>query len=120
MGISSFIESSPEGYESLLVSMVFASVEDSDNGLELLERFIEALILVLDEATSALDTSTEKALMDAVNQLSRDLTIVMIAHRISTIRRCDRVIQLSEGSVITNGSPQQSYLLNLRYRFLYL
>ena len=49
---------------------------------------------MLDEATAALDNATEQAVMDAVDILSRDLTIIMIAHRLSTVQRCDRVIRL--------------------------
>ena len=62
---------------------------------------------MLDEATSALDVDTEKALMTAVNQLSRDLTIVMIAHRLSTMQLCHRVIRLAEGAVSADGPPHQ-------------
>ena len=66
----------------------------------------QAQVLVLDEATSALDTATEQALMDAVNALSQDLTIVMIAHRLSTVERCDRVIRLTHGTVTADGPPE--------------
>jgi ABC-type multidrug transport system fused ATPase/permease subunit len=54
-------------------------------------------MLVFDEATSALDTATEAELMAAVNALSKDLTVVMIAHRVSTLNRCDRLIRVSQG-----------------------
>ena len=67
----------------------------------------QASILVLDEATSALDNATEQAVMEAVEKLSRELTIVMIAHRLSTVSRCDRVLRLERGVVVTNGPPQQ-------------
>ena len=66
----------------------------------------DSRVLVLDEATSALDTATEQALMDAVNALSEELTIVMIAHRLSTVERCDRVICLAQGTVAADGPPQ--------------
>jgi ATP-binding cassette subfamily B protein len=56
-------------------------------------------VLVFDEATSALDDVTEKALMDTLAGLSRDLTIIMIAHRLSTTAYCDRVITVSAGSL---------------------
>lgn len=56
-----------------------------------------APVLVFDEATSALDSATEDELMQSVNRLSNDLTIVMIAHRVSTLQRCDRLIQVSQG-----------------------
>jgi ATP-binding cassette subfamily B protein len=60
----------------------------------------QAPVLVFDEATSALDDGTEKALMDTLAGLSRDLTIIMIAHRLSTTAYCDRVITVSGGSLV--------------------
>lgn len=55
----------------------------------------EAQVLVFDEATSALDTETEAAVMGAIDSLSRDLTILIIAHRLSTVEGCDEVVALS-------------------------
>ena len=51
--------------------------------------------MILDEATSALDNETEKALIDALKMLKGRLTIIMIAHRLSSIEHCDRVIDLN-------------------------
>jgi len=56
-------------------------------------------VLVFDEATSALDNATEQAVMEAVEGLSRDLTLVMIAHRLTTVANCDRIIELETGTV---------------------
>ena len=56
-------------------------------------------ILVLDEATSALDTETETEVMKAVNGLKGDKTIIMIAHRISTIKNCDTVYEMKKGKL---------------------
>ncbi|MDB4638750.1 ABC transporter ATP-binding protein/permease, partial [bacterium] len=67
----------------------------------------QASVIVFDEATSALDADTEKAVMEAVEALSRDLTLVMIAHRLSTVQRCDRVIRLAKGSICADGPPQK-------------
>ncbi|MCK9488788.1 MAG: ABC transporter ATP-binding protein/permease [Xanthomonadales bacterium] len=64
-------------------------------------------VLVLDEATSALDTETERAIMDAVNHLSGQKTIVMIAHRISTVRRCDQIVVLESGQIKATGSHEE-------------
>jgi ATP-binding cassette subfamily B protein len=64
----------------------------------------QAPVLVFDEATSALDDATEKALMDTLAGLSRDLTIIMIAHRLSTTAYCDRVITVSGGSLSETAS----------------
>jgi ATP-binding cassette subfamily B protein len=62
-------------------------------------------VIVLDEATSALDTSTEEAVMEAVEGLSRDLTMVMIAHRLSTVERCDRIARVDQGMLLSCGPP---------------
>lgn len=64
-----------------------------------------ARILVFDEATSALDNSTEKSVMAAINSLSQDLTVIIIAHRLSTVQSCNRVIRLENGTVIADGPP---------------
>jgi ATP-binding cassette subfamily B protein len=63
----------------------------------------EAKILVLDEATSALDDTTEKAVMAAIDGLDEDLTVLIIAHRLSTLAGCDTVIELSQGKVLRTG-----------------
>lgn len=61
-------------------------------------------VLVLDEATSALDDETEQAVMDAVNNLGRELTIVIIAHRLSTLSKADIVYRLEKGKLHSQGS----------------
>lgn len=59
----------------------------------------KANILVLDEATSALDPETEAAVMESINQMSNDLTTIIIAHRLSTLASCDKIFKLNTGSV---------------------
>ena len=56
-------------------------------------------ILVLDEATSALDTETETAVMDAIDSLSGKKTLLIIAHRLTTIENCDIVYEIKDGKV---------------------
>jgi ATP-binding cassette subfamily C protein len=60
-------------------------------------------LLLLDEATSALDGATEEAVMDAVFGLGRERTLVVVAHRLSTVRRCDRIVVLQNGRVAARG-----------------
>ncbi|WP_018864895.1 ABC transporter ATP-binding protein [Thioalkalivibrio sp. ARh3] len=60
-------------------------------------------VLVFDEATSALDTATERAVMEAIESLSRSKTIILIAHRLSTVRACDQVAHLERGSFASVG-----------------
>jgi subfamily B ATP-binding cassette protein MsbA len=60
--------------------------------------------LVLDEATSALDTESERYVQDALDALMKDRTTLVIAHRLSTVEKADRIIVLSEGQIIETGS----------------
>ena len=64
-----------------------------------------ATVLVFDEATSALDDETEAELMIAIDGLSKDLTVIMIAHRLSTVRRCDKILKLHKGKVVAFDKP---------------
>ena len=61
-------------------------------------------VLILDEATSALDSQTEKAVMEAVNNLSKNITIILIAHRLSTVKNCDIIFKLDKGQLISQGT----------------
>ena len=63
-----------------------------------------ASVLVLDEATSALDDRTEASVMQSIDRLGDDLTIVMIAHRLSTLRKCDRIIRVADGRIVASGT----------------
>ena len=64
-------------------------------------------ILVLDEATSALDNQTEKAVMDALNNLKKEITIIIITHRLSTLKNCDRIFLLEKGELKNAGTFQE-------------
>ena len=59
----------------------------------------QADVIVFDEATSALDDETEKAVMESIDALDKDLTILIVAHRLSTVQKCDQIIELSDGVV---------------------
>lgn len=62
-------------------------------------------VLVLDEATSALDNATERSVMQAVTALHGSKTIIVVAHRLSTVAKCDRIFQLDGGKVVGMGTP---------------
>ena len=63
-----------------------------------------ASLLIFDEATSALDNATEQSVMDTIHGLDRDLTILIIAHRLTTVRHCDQIVMLENGQVAAIGS----------------
>ena len=60
-------------------------------------------LLILDEATSSLDTETELSVMEAINNLSKEITIILIAHRLNTVKNCDIIFQLDKGQLIRQG-----------------
>jgi ABC-type multidrug transport system fused ATPase/permease subunit len=64
-------------------------------------------ILILDEATSALDNLTEQAVMEAVNNLGSKITIILIAHRLSTVKNCDTIFLLEQGKLIGQGTYEE-------------
>ena len=63
----------------------------------------KANVIVFDEATSALDDDTEKSVMESINRLSDDLTILMIAHRLTTLQECDVIYRLDKGKIVDSG-----------------
>ena len=73
-------------------------------------------VLVLDEATSALDNLTEKAVMEAVNNLSHRKTILMIAHRLTTVKGCDRIVLMKAGRISGSGTYEELAGGNLEFR----
>lgn len=72
-----------------------------------------AKLLVFDEATSSLDNSTEKAIMNSIENLTPDLTVILVAHRLSTVRNCDRIFEMKGGELIKiykkNEFPEKNY-----------
>ena len=66
-------------------------------------------ILILDEATNALDNQTELAVMDALNNLGNEITIIMIAHRLETIKDCDIIIKIEKGCIVSCGSFEEVF-----------
>jgi HlyD family secretion protein len=76
----------------------------------------DAQVLVLDEATSALDGITEKLVMDAIHDFAGQKTIIMIAHRLATVRQCDIIFLLEAGRVVDQGSYHELIERNSTFR----
>ena len=73
-------------------------------------------MLILDEATSALDNQTEKAVMDAVNNLNKSITIILIAHRLSTVKKCDKIFILESGKIKNQGTFKELIKVDKNFR----
>ena len=104
--IASYIESTTEGYESFVGERGIRLSGGQRQRIGIARAlYKQAHVLIFDEATSSLDNSTEEALMAAIEELSKELTIVMIAHRLTTVQKCDRIISLECGKVLKQGTP---------------
>jgi len=104
--IADFIESKPAGYDSYVGERGVRLSGGQRQRIGIARAlYKQAQVMVFDEATSALDNETESAVMETIERLDRKLTILMIAHRLSTVAHCDRVIELSLGKVLREGSP---------------
>lgn len=73
-------------------------------------------VLVLDEATSALDNLTEQSVMEAVHNLSHEVTIILIAHRLSTVKECDCIYLLDRGELVGTGTYEELVRNNPQFR----
>ena len=73
-------------------------------------------VLILDEATNALDNITEKAVMEAVNNLSKRITIILIAHRLNTVKKCDKIYLLDKGKIKNEGTYEELIKVNENFR----
>lgn len=100
-----FITRLPEGYRTV-VGERGATLSGGERQRLSIARalLLEAPLLILDEPTSALDAETEAALLDAIEKLKGSHTIFVIAHRLSTVQRADRIVVLKEGRIVEEGT----------------
>jgi len=102
--LAAFIERRPEGYGARVGERGIRLSGGQRQRIGIARALYKrAHVLVFDEATSALDNATERSVMDAIDGLGRELTIVLIAHRLSTVERCDTVVELGQGRVVAQG-----------------
>ncbi len=73
-------------------------------------------VLILDEATSALDNLTEQKVMEEVEKLRNDLTVILITHRLTTVKKCDNIFLLDKGKLVGQGTYEELYHSNLQFK----
>jgi len=95
----------PDGYDTLLGEAGAALSEGEKQRVTIARALLrDAPILILDEPTSALDVETEALVMAGIERLMAGRTTFIIAHRLSTVRRCDRIIVLRDGTIAEQGT----------------
>ena len=106
--LSDFIESCPEGYDTVIGERGIRLSGGQRQRISLARAFYkDRKFFVLDEATSALDLKTEMAVIESIYNLGSDTTLIMIAHRLTTLRNCNKIFKFHKGKIIKIGTPRQ-------------
>ncbi len=115
-----FILSLPHGYDTIVGERGAALSGGQRQRIALARAFLRnAPILILDEATSALDSDSEAAVQAALKELMRDRTVLLIAHRFSTIRDATRILVFDGGRIVASGTHAELHTSNPLYKSLY-
>lgn len=110
------IESQPKGYHTMVGERGVRLSGGQRQRIGIARALYKnAKFLIFDEATSALDNVAEAEVVEAIESLENEITVIMIAHRLSTVKRCDRIILLENGKVAAEGT--YSYLLSANHSF---
>ncbi len=121
IGAHEFINRLPQGYDTLL-SEKGATLSFGERQLLSFARVMvfNPRILILDEATASLDSETEAILQEAIGRVSVGRTLLVIAHRLSTVQQMDYIVVLDNGNIVEKGSHEKLLENNSHYKKLYL
>ncbi len=101
-----FIEALPQGFDTVVGDRGVMLSGGQRQRLAIARALLkDAPVLLLDEATSALDTESEQLIQAALDELMKGRTVIAIAHRLSTLRRFDRIVVMDRGHIVDDGSP---------------
>jgi subfamily B ATP-binding cassette protein MsbA len=117
---ASFIATLPNGYDTMLGERGTRLSGGQRQRIAIARALLrDPPILILDEATSALDTESERLVQQAIERLMRQRTVLVIAHRLATVRDADEIVVLDAGRVVQRGSHEELLRSGGLYRRLY-
>jgi subfamily B ATP-binding cassette protein MsbA len=115
-----FIRQLPQGYDTIVGERGSLLSGGQKQRVAIARAFLrDAPILILDEATSALDSDSEAAVQDALRNLVRGKTVLIIAHRFSTIRDATKILVFDQGRIVAEGDHPTLYAASPLYKSLY-
>ena len=115
-----YIETLPDGYDTLVGEGGLTLSGGQKQRLAIARAFVQKTeIILFDEATSALDNETQRNIQQAIDNLKKDYTILIIAHRLSTVINSDKIMYIDDGKVICEGTHKELLKKNKAYKELY-
>lgn len=111
-----FIARQPDAYDTMLGERGVGLSGGERQRLSIARAVLKSpSVLIFDEATAAVDSETEHLIQEAIDRLIVGKTTLMIAHRLSTLKRADRIIVVDNGKIIENGSPEELMAMKGKY-----
>ena len=118
--IHDYIETLPKKYDTLIGEGGINLSGGQKQRLAIARALLKkSKIILMDEATSALDNITQNELQKAINNITKDYTIIIVAHRLSTIKECQRIYVLNDGKIVGVGTHEELLKDNIYYKKLY-
>ena len=115
-----FIEQMPDGYDTVVGERGVELSGGQRQRIAIARALLrDPPILILDEATSALDTESERLIQDAIEALLEGRTVIVVAHRLSTVQRADQILVMEEGRVVERGDHSVLLAQSGRYKRLH-
>ena len=118
--LDDFVKGLPQGLETEIGERGILLSGGQKQRLAIARAFVKnAPIVILDEATSALDNKSERVVQEALDNLMKNRTVIVIAHRLSTVQNADKIVVINDGQIVEQGKHEELLKLNGAYAALY-